>query len=153
MYDAEACSSAATRRDIASTNTEHGQLPEIAVIDDNAFVLDSWENGLRGVAVRSFDCASSFLDRCKSDPSFLEKLACVVTDFYLDDEGLTGLELARRVRSMNVRVPIFVATDASGIPVGEGYLDGSIGKKIPSWNELKEMISATLLTRNLAASS
>lgn len=113
---------------------------EIALIDDNAFVLDSWENKLKDITINSFESADAFFDKCEKDHGFLNRIACVVTDYFLEGRGSgpgkTGIDLAMAVRRSKTNMPIFLASDASYRKSHDGWINRNIGKTIPSLHEI-----------------
>jgi two-component system response regulator FixJ len=77
----------------------------VYVIDDEEAVRDSLTLLLesRGLVVQSFASGVEFLKVASSVP-----LGCVVTDMRMP--GIDGLELLKRLRESNVRLPVIVAT-------------------------------------------
>jgi two-component system response regulator FixJ len=77
----------------------------VALIEDDEAVLHSLQLLLerRGIAVRCFRCAESFLASLPADVP-----ACVVTDVRMP--GLSGLDLQRELKRLGVGVPVILIT-------------------------------------------
>jgi FixJ family two-component response regulator len=76
----------------------------VGVVDDDPAVLDSFRFMLEvaGYRVLTFRSASEFLDRAADPP------CCLILDQQMP--GLTGLELAERLRSDGILLPILLVT-------------------------------------------
>ncbi len=83
--------------------------PRIAVVDDDALILESWE-ALPGYDWRLFESPSAFLRELTRDPGYLATLACVVTDFTFPGER-DGVIFATELQALRADLPIFLATD------------------------------------------
>ena len=79
--------------------------PLIVVVDDEAPVRTMLRRALRLVdyEVALFASGEEFMDSLSACPP-----ACVVLDIHMS--GLSGLDVARRMRAQNVRVPIVLIT-------------------------------------------
>ena len=75
-----------------------------AVRDSVAFLLESAD-----IAVRAWDSAEAFLGEPGRAPG------CIVTDVRMP--GMTGLELARRIREGGSREPVIVITGHADVPL------------------------------------
>jgi FixJ family two-component response regulator len=100
---------------------EIGSAPErklICVIDDDVAVLKSLRFLLEteGFAVRTFHTGSALLgSRAR------QQADCLIVDYKM--AGIDGLELARRLRDLDIRTPIVLIT---------GYADDSLSTKANS---------------------
>jgi FixJ family two-component response regulator len=76
----------------------------VAIVDDDPAVLDSLKFLLEvaGHAVAVYASAASFLEDLAVPP------ACLITDQQMP--GMTGLELAERLRGVGVAVPVLLIT-------------------------------------------
>jgi two-component system, LuxR family, response regulator FixJ len=79
--------------------------PIVYVIDDDDAVRQSLEFLLKtaGIAVRGFESAQAFL---KIVPQI--KTGCIVTDVRMPE--ITGIDLLRRVKELNLDIPVIVIT-------------------------------------------
>jgi two-component system, LuxR family, response regulator FixJ len=77
----------------------------IYVIDDDDAVRQSLEFLLKtaGIAVRSFESATAFLEVLPQLQS-----GCIITDVRMPE--VTGIDLLRRVKALNLELPIIVIT-------------------------------------------
>jgi len=84
----------------------------VHVIDDDAAVRESVEFLLRasGIAARTYDSASAFLDALPTVES-----GCIVTDVRMP--GISGIDLLRRLGEMRIRIPVIVITGHGDVPL------------------------------------
>jgi two-component system response regulator FixJ len=84
----------------------------VHIVDDDDAVRDSLGYLLMaaGYEVKSYESASEFLDGFTG-----EETGCLVTDVRMP--GITGLELARRLRSLGSKLPIIVITGHADVPL------------------------------------
>jgi len=84
----------------------------VHVIDDDDGVRDSLAFLLEaaGYQVRSYDSGQRFLDAFNG-----VEAGCVLTDVRMP--GLTGLELALRLKSLGSRMPVIVVTGHADVPL------------------------------------
>jgi two-component system, LuxR family, response regulator FixJ len=94
----------------------------VHVIDDDEAVRDSIEFLLRtsGVAARTYDSASAFLDALpRIDPG------CIITDVRMP--GISGIELLRRLTEMRIKMPVIVITGHGDVPLAvEAMKNGAV---------------------------
>ncbi len=95
----------------------------VFVVDDDGPVRDSLDALIRsiGIEVEAFASAEAFLEAF--DPS---RAGCLVLDVRMP--GIGGLELQKRLRAMNARLPIIFITGHGDIPMAvqalrEGAMD------------------------------
>ena len=95
--------------------------PLIVVVDDEAPVRTMLRRALRLVdyEVALFASGEEFMDSLSACPP-----ACVVLDIHMS--GLSGLDVARRMRAQNVRVPIVLITASD-----DSALDGMRRTHLP----------------------
>jgi two-component system response regulator FixJ len=85
-----------------------------AVRDAIAFLLSS-----AGFAARTYDSAAAFLARSADvEPG------CVITDVRMP--GMTGLELADRLRALEIDLPVIVITGHGDIPLAVKAMKGGV---------------------------
>jgi two-component system, LuxR family, response regulator FixJ len=86
--------------------------PVIYVIDDDDSVRDSLDFLLRSsrFRVKTYDSASAFLESLP-DIAF----GCVITDVRMP--GLSGIELLRRLRELQIKIPVIVVTGHGDVPL------------------------------------
>ena len=84
----------------------------VHVIDDDEAVRQSLEFLLRtsGMAARTYDSASSFLDALPAIEG-----GCVITDVRMPD--ITGIELLKRLGEMQIALPVIVITGHGDVPL------------------------------------
>lgn len=115
-------------------------LKRIAVIDDDALMLESWE-ALPGYAWRGFESPRAFLAACDADEALLPSLWCVVTDQSFDGADETGTWLAGELVARRPGVPVFLASNLRKAPESAAIVaavskDAVRGiKDIEAWSE------------------
>jgi two-component system, LuxR family, response regulator FixJ len=84
----------------------------VHVIDDDEAVRHSIEFLLRtsGVAARTYDSASAFLDALPTIDS-----GCIITDVRMP--GISGIDLLRRLGEMRIKMPVIVITGHGDVPL------------------------------------
>jgi two-component system, LuxR family, response regulator FixJ len=82
------------------------------VIDDDEAVRDSIEFLLRtaGIRVKTYDSAAAFLAAAPTISS-----GCVITDVRMP--GLSGIDLLRRLKEMQIGLPVIVITGHGDVPL------------------------------------
>jgi two-component system, LuxR family, response regulator FixJ len=94
----------------------------VHVIDDDEAVRQSIEFLLRasGVAARTYDSASAFLDALPNVES-----GCIITDVRMP--GISGIDLLRRLGEMRIRIPVIVVTGHGDVPLAvEAMKNGAV---------------------------
>jgi CheY-like chemotaxis protein len=85
----------------------------IAVVDDDAIVLMSWEMAFGVGEVVGFSSPEACLEALQKDSVLAQSLTCVVTDFHFDEKSaMDGFALAEALRKIVV-VPVFLSTNAT----------------------------------------
>jgi len=86
--------------------------PIVHVIDDDEAVRDvlAFQLGSAGIEVRTYGSAAAFL---KIVPTV--QAGCIITDVRMPD--LSGIDLLRRLRELQVAVPVIVITAHGDIPL------------------------------------
>src|SRR6185369_15117607 len=91
----------------------------VHLIDDDedvrralAFLL-----GTAGLAVRVYDSASSFLEKCEDFQS-----GCVVSDVRMP--GIDGVELLRRLQQKRACMPVVIMTGHADVPLAVAAMKG-----------------------------
>ena len=93
----------------------------ICIVDDDASVRDSLSLmlGLKGFDCRTYESAESFLSSLPNRP------ACVILDLKMT--GMTGLELQKRLLSLQTPVQIIFLTAFADVQVmREAFLDNAV---------------------------
>jgi two-component system, LuxR family, response regulator FixJ len=89
-------------------------MPDAAVyvIDDDDAVRESLEFLLRSAnfKVTTFDSAAAFLRSLPQIP-----FGCIITDVRMPD--LSGIDLLRRLKDLNIRMPVIVVTGQGDVPI------------------------------------
>jgi len=96
--------------------------------------------GYRVLAVGEIDVALVSLQN--------EPIGLVILDYFL--EGITGTELAKRMREVKPEVPILLLSASCSEPDGMEHVDGYLSKLEPV-HTIEEKISALLERRGLHA--
>lgn len=122
-----------------SAHTEPGNTPEVAIVDDNFVVLHGWTRKLVGVKTHVFRSPAAFWKALESDPSFGNRLQCVVTDqcFGEEDASTDGMTFARAL-AKSLGCPVVVCSNADlAHAEWSPYARALIGKDPLNWAELK----------------
>ena len=86
--------------------------PEIAVVDDNPFILDAWEDVLKSDAiVHVFAGLEDLTDRLDADPGFAGRLIAAITDMHLDGSAGDGLDVGRLLKKNRPDLPVLLSSD------------------------------------------
>ena len=119
-------------------------LPTIAVVEDNSFILDAWKYGVTDAAILPFESVEQF-EIFASTPDFAH-VSCVVTDLHFANHARDGVAL---VRSLKERAygPVILSSDAS-TGVHSGLFDLAISKDPRSWRELNALVTAARTRRD-----
>jgi two-component system response regulator FixJ len=85
----------------------HDPRPDVAVVDDDVAVLDSFKFMLEmaGFVVATYPSAIAYLQHQGMDPR------CLILDQHMPE--MTGLELTTRLRADGVTIPVLLVTSAS----------------------------------------
>jgi signal transduction histidine kinase/DNA-binding response OmpR family regulator len=85
----------------------------VIIIDDSPFVLEAWSAALKGQAkVHLLSSSQELAQRISAQPDFLNHVRCIVTDYYLGEGSLNGLEIARMIKTRRPDIPVFLSSDA-----------------------------------------
>lgn len=103
--------SASTR---ASTERPTRPTPTIAVIDDDALILETWEC-LSGYVWKTYDGPRALLAACDADPGLLATFHAVVTDFKFPAEEPDGEALAAELTRRRPDLQVFLSTNHPGV--------------------------------------
>jgi signal transduction histidine kinase/DNA-binding response OmpR family regulator len=85
-------------------------MPRIAVVDDDALALETWEVQ-PGYQWLAYDSPAEILAACDADPALLPSLYCVVTDYNFAGSEANGLTLAVELVARHPGLAVFLATD------------------------------------------
>jgi two-component system, LuxR family, response regulator FixJ len=92
------------------------------VIDDDAAVRESTDFLLRsaGLTVKTYDSAAAFLAALPTIGS-----GCIITDVRMP--GISGIDLLRRLKEMQVQLPVIVITGHGDVPLAvEAMKSGAV---------------------------
>jgi two-component system response regulator FixJ len=91
----------------------------VYVIDDDSAMRESLQFLLRtaNIRARTYDSATAFLDALPRD-----SFGCVVTDVRMP--GLSGLELLRKLKELEVVLPVIVITGHADVPLAVEAMKG-----------------------------
>jgi CheY-like chemotaxis protein len=106
-----------------------GNKPEVAVVEDNTFMLEAWTVALEQEAtVHAFDSPEAFAARIDEDTHFLDRLTYVVTDLRFDGSPADGLTVGRLTKSKRAALPVLLGSDGQ---IDEQDIAGVIDHVIP----------------------
>jgi CheY-like chemotaxis protein len=111
------------------------RLPCFAYIDDSKTMLMGMRLSTNGQAtLHEFQTSKAFLDRISANPSFLNDLDFIVTDFHFaPSDSLNGLSLCAEIRRIGFQKPIYLASDAEVSQ--EDLLAAGMTRTIPKTSE------------------
>lgn len=116
-------------------------LPEIAYVDDALSFLVGMRVKVKGRAVlHEFRSPSALLQKVDSQPAFLPRLQCIITDFHFGaGEELDGVAFAKELRARGFTRPILLASGTvAEVEWGEGSaLSGRLEKPLSDWSQLE----------------
>jgi CheY-like chemotaxis protein len=121
---------------------ETGSL-RVLLVDDDVLVSMGAADMLLdlGHSVIEAGSANQALTLLESDPAF----DVVVTDYAMP--GMSGLELAHRIKAKNPKMPIILATGYAELPAGKGNEFRRLSKPYTE-NELSAALEMALKARN-----
>jgi CheY-like chemotaxis protein len=112
--------------------------PEVAIIDDNAFVLDAWTATLAADTItHAFASPEELMARLAQEERFLERLALVVTDLHFDNSAADGLAVGRMVKERRPGLPVYLCSDAELGGAQLAGIDRRIAKEPVAFAELR----------------
>ena len=89
-------------------------LPEIAVVEDNPFILDAWVDALQNEAiVHAADSPEALADKIALDPQLLERLICVVTDYHFDNSLKNGMDVGAMLKQVRPDLQVLLSSDGT----------------------------------------
>lgn len=94
----------------------------VHIVDDDPAIRNALSTSLemRGLSVKSYDTAESFIDSYNDD-----HVACLVLDIKMP--GMNGLELQKKLINKNFNVPIIFVTGHGDVPMSvEALKNGAI---------------------------
>jgi signal transduction histidine kinase/CheY-like chemotaxis protein len=86
----------------------------IAVIDDDALMIEMWESVGR-YKIHSFFSPEEFTAKCDSDKTFFADLDCVVSDFSFPESALNGVDLLQEIRLRGFKGSMVLMTDRPSV--------------------------------------
>ena len=88
--------------------------PEVALVEDNAFMREAWVKMLATDAtVHAASSPEALLDKLSKDPGLLGRLACVVTDYYFDNSTQNGVDVGRMIKHCRPGLRVLLSSDGS----------------------------------------
>lgn len=86
--------------------------PEIAVVEDNPFILEAWVKTLSQEAIVHAAPSPEVLSRILlNDAELLQRLTCVVTDLHFDNSTLNGLDVGKMIKQRCPQLPVLLSSD------------------------------------------
>jgi signal transduction histidine kinase/CheY-like chemotaxis protein len=86
--------------------------PEVAIVEDNPFMLGAWSNALAtDSTVHAVDSPEALAEMLLKDPVLGDRLACVVTDYYFDNSTQNGIDVARMIKARSPDLPVLLSSD------------------------------------------
>jgi len=86
--------------------------PQVLVVDDNPFILDAWAATLMPDAevhlIASHEDLAALLEK---DPTFLWRLAVVVTDYHFDGSHYDGQDVAQLIKQQRPLLKVLLSSD------------------------------------------
>lgn len=111
--------------------------PWLAVLDDNALLLEAWQAAVSDARVFAFPSPSAFWRMAEAEPTWLEQLDAVVTDYYFDQPGEDdGVAFAELLRSRMPGLPVFLSSDATLEQGSVGTIEACIDKDPVAYDDL-----------------
>ncbi len=128
-----------------STRFTHARLegldqPEVAVVEDNPFILDAWVETLsQDAKVHAASSPEALSQLLSNDPSLLKRLACVVTDLHFDNSSMNGVDIGQRLKRDRPNLPTLLSSDGWLSPDEMiGSIDHVIPKEPMTYRRLRE---------------
>ena len=125
--------------------------PEVAIVEDNPFMLGAWSNTLaRDSTVHAVDSPEALAEMLDKDPGLVDRLACVVTDYNFDNSKQDGCDVARMIKVRSPSLPVLLSSDGH-ISAAEiaNAIDQVIPKDPQSYAELTKLFES----RNFGSSN
>ncbi|APJ03479.1 hybrid sensor histidine kinase/response regulator [Silvanigrella aquatica] len=108
------------------------------ILDDDKFYLELWKEFMNDINLFTFHCPETMYDFLRSNISNKEKISCIISDFYIDDNiTIVDLNLSQKIKEIGYDCPLFVCTNAG---LDKKYLNDFDGilKKMPcSFSEIQ----------------
>jgi hypothetical protein len=114
----------------------------IVIIEDDIYMRKFWQKKLGEPNAKIFSSPSEFLIHVRENPSFMENIDCVVTDFYFENDQMTGTELARVIRSQSSDCILFLSSSSQETHFDHAELelfDTVLEKRVYARHELSQI--------------
>jgi FixJ family two-component response regulator len=100
----------------------------VIVVDDDRSMLGAVQRLLRvqGFDVAVFDTVEDFLARAN-----LCEAACLVLDIHLDPDGMSGIELRRRLALSGVELPVIFITGSDSASTRQAAMEAGCRAYLP----------------------
>lgn len=130
---------ASLRRAMQATAPAPAERPTVAVLDDNAFVLEAWTLVATDADIITFLSPAAFWARIDAEPQLLGRLDAVITDLHFGDNSEDGLVFAAMLKR-RARVPVFLSTDGTLIEALGPSVDARIAKEPVPFADLRQRL-------------
>lgn len=119
--------------------------PEVAVVEDNPFILDAWVETLsQDAKVHTASSPEAMSQLLFDDPDLLNRLACVVTDLHFDNSPMNGVDVGKKLKKDRPNLPTLLSSDGW---ISQEEMTGSIDHVIPkepmTYRRLKEFFRSS----------
>lgn len=109
--------------------------PQIVFVDDQLIFFKDWSRRFKNTVFHYFSSPEQLWARTESDPTFLERIDAILTDFNFSSESKeNGTDVARRLRSLCAKPVYLVSTyteDELGDRLEHGLFAGVLSKDDP----------------------
>jgi len=122
---------------------------KFAFVDDSKIIRMGWKRAWKNGTLVEFSSPEAFWKEAEENPSLIDSLACVITDFdFGHASNENGGTFANQLRT-RTRLPVFLASDGEfSLSDFDGDIDVIIGKQPISEAELKSKIEQTKKQKN-----
>ncbi len=126
-----------------SVSSEVQILPEIAVVEDDVFIVEMWVRKLAGQAhVHVFLSPETFQRALAAEPDLVNRLDMVITDYYFDEIQETGADVGEMVKSLCKDIPVILCSNGEfNLNQFSGSIDRVISKSPREYKDLLAVVS------------
>lgn len=94
----------------AKDASKRAKTVHIAVVDDDALMIEMWESVGR-YRIHPFFSPEEFLEQLTPGSNLIAELSCIISDFTFPESELDGLDLIGRIRALGFKNPVVLMTD------------------------------------------
>ncbi|MGE0172464.1 MAG: ATP-binding protein [Oligoflexales bacterium] len=95
---------------IAKVNGNGSATPQVIFVDDELIYYKDWSKRFKDITFHYFNCPEHLWTRIEKDPTFLDRIDAILTDFKFSSESTeNGSDVARRLRSLCTK-PIYLVS-------------------------------------------